>query len=547
MATSEEIQKKVQQAAYESTRGPENLADLTSGWKGQALKTLDSYYKGDIQDVVSAVRAGNRPSTKGLDYAAQNKQNFLFDAVKQVVESEDRNKFERDSNPSNPYLDPVIRSINLGESRSIEETLLPNFSYRKNLEGANKVSEGIGLAQDVLSIPTRALTAGVGGFTPEGEYLTFEQRMGRPDQFSGPGERFMDFAASGAGGRSAIKAGEKVIGKALTPLARGMARADNPLVRKFGRLSGYTDPATSAQKAVMGFGGPTRAGRLESAAKGFSEGMYEGLASSTLPAAFTATDPENPNAGRDAATELAFGSILGGGIGAAKGGIRPGLTPYGKELAGGTKATRERILEAAKGYDPGTSAKTRSKLKDYQNIVADEQIRIDNRKADVTGGDVLNWDANKERTMRSLNKEGRRLQGLYDRADLSEADLEKAAEVRLFPNTRAEALQDIKRGIKEMDGIFKRYGFEADMDYLTPAVVRKIRGSMKDVDAKKLDAVLSIPGVLRYLGMQSYKLPKGMAGSVARGTGPFQAYGAEYDFGFPEESPEINFKSLSGM
>lgn len=403
---------------WEDVNGSKPAGPVTPQWKNEALSALAKTYKGgdwlkfqadavnpkmafkpssssardnEIRDLVNAVRAINVAQTFE-DYRAAQPDNKYTDYLSNIMERKSWNKASNKDSMAG----------------QVQQTLFPNVTYRSQ-EGAGLPSKAIGGLWDVLTIPSRAITAGVAGFGPEGEALSFTDRMGRPNELATGGEAAVDVVApSGVGGMA---------GKAIGKTGR--------VVEEFARSKGYVLPQKLERLAF----GPvkekaadvvfdTKRGNLPAKERfweGAETGAREGLAYSAIPTAMEATSPES-GSGADAAGTaggMVALSALTGGLGNLA--LNPAMRQFENELTGGY-ATINRLKNAAEREPRSSSIEgvgqlnaINTNLENTLGKLGSERDRLveladaakmkaeqsgktgaygSNRRADVAGGDI---------------------------------------------------------------------------------------------------------------------------------------------------------------
>lgn len=359
------IEKRVGKSQWNDEKTEQEITD----WKTQALGTLRSVYKGDFDEFMANVDAGKK--LKG----ANREQQELYGIVKNINDAVDAGdlayrmqNLKETGNKFAPYVERMVlrktwQPEQLSDAEKFGYAFFPNTSLRMDDPEAGLFTKGLGVVQDVFSIPSRALTGTIEQLSPQGKDLTWQEAYGRPDPYSTGGERFIDFTVSAPIPGRVVEKGFELGGKALTKIpavGRTVDRASElPVFRNLLQetpqsavLGPYLNPNTA-----------TKLGAGEQIATSALRGSGQGLAYGLEPALFTATNPEeaSPDAFSEGVTTLAmaplFGGVLGGigGAGraaATKLGAEPTLTKWGDELTGGyrsfermKKATQDMPLE----------------------------------------------------------------------------------------------------------------------------------------------------------------------------------------------------------
>lgn len=246
------------------------------------------------------------------------------------------------------------------ESGSLK-ALLPNQQYRRE-QGEGTASQLLGAGWDLLGLPTRAITAGVSGATPQAQELGFLQRMSRPDPLSTESERFADFAIGGTLPGMGIAKGAGAISKSV------------PTLNKLA-YGGETFKDLVEAKSLADIARQTRLGN---AGRGAIRGAGRGLADAVVPSAVIATNPNE--AGRDWKTEAALtalGSSVGGALlGGAGGGI---VSPEAPNLL--EAATRDRLAKSMGVPKQTTSEYGMNQLNAINKLLSGKQAEIADEKA----------------------------------------------------------------------------------------------------------------------------------------------------------------------
>lgn len=253
------------------------------------------------------------------------------------------------------------RKKEFNPENSVVKALLPNQQYRRE-QGAGTGKQIVGGVWDALGFPTRIITAGISGATPQGGELGFIQRMSRPDPLSSESERFADFA----------------IGGTLPGL--GIAKGVGAIARKLPALNkvaygGETFKDLVEAKSLADIAKQTRLGN---AGRGAIRGAGRGIADAVVPATVMATNPEEE--GRDWKTEATL-TALGGGIGGALlggagGGIVRPEAPNFMEAA-----TRDRLAKSIGVPKQTTSDYGVNQLNAINKLLSGKQAEIADEKA----------------------------------------------------------------------------------------------------------------------------------------------------------------------
>lgn len=307
--------------------------DLKS--KRYLLNKLSGLYKGDLNAFVDSMVKGNRPTLNTEDqrqfYSLASKilnaQNF-DDAYNKIGEDEN-NRYDQ-------YLSNVINREALyrndrGQIRQPEpfEMVLPNLAERQ-ASGSGFVPQAIGFVHDVLSAPTRPITAAASMLTPYGDNLTFGQQVARPVGASTGPENFLDFAVTSVAPGFLVSKGFELATK--TP--------------KVGKVLEYIPGVSKTEKladAIRNVSVPPISGK-RLIGKSAARGAGTGLAYSLEPSAVLATAPEEESPWSTFSLGLGAGAIGGGILGAGSGAFKAAgarykgqyipdeLSPYHKEL-----------------------------------------------------------------------------------------------------------------------------------------------------------------------------------------------------------------------
>jgi hypothetical protein len=253
-------------------------------------------------------------------------------------------------------LEMSLRKKEFNPENSVVKALLPNQQYRKE-QGEGTGSQIVGGLWDVLGLPTRTITAGVSGTTPQAEELGFLQRMGRPDPLSTEAERFADFTIGG------------------TLPGTGIAGVSGSIARKVPALNklvygGETFKDLVEAKSLADIAKQTRLGN---AGRGAIRGAGRGVADAIVPAAVIASNPDEND--RNWKTEAAL-TMLGGGIGGALlGGAGGGIvSPKTPDLL--EAATRDRLAKSIGVPKQTTSDYGANQINTINKLLAGKQKEV---------------------------------------------------------------------------------------------------------------------------------------------------------------------------
>lgn len=258
-------------------------------------------------------------------------------------------------------LEMSLRKKEFNPENSVVKALLPNQQYRRE-QGAGTGKQIVGGVWDALGLPTRVITAGISGATPQAQELGFLQRMSRPDPLSSEAERFADFA----------------IGGTLPGL--GIAKGTGAIARKIPALNkvaygGETFKDLVEAKSLADIAKQTRLGN---AGRGAIRGAGRGVADAVVPATVIATNPEE--GGRDWKTEAALTMLGGAAGGALLGGAGGGIvSPEAPNLM--EAATRDRLAKSMGVPKQTTSDYGVNQLNAINKLLSGKQTEIADEKA----------------------------------------------------------------------------------------------------------------------------------------------------------------------
>lgn len=325
-------------------RMPESDAMAKSSIANTMLTTLKGLYKGDWDELlinVSEMGGTRKPSSMNSE------QQQFVSALRSVLD------FQK--NPTNDALTVLLakaadnRFIDLGMKNAqvanftpssmptvdqAKHAFFPNLSLRQ-ATNEGTLSQGVGAAHDLLTIPSRFATAVGEEILPTKGDVGFVQRMARPEPYSTPQENAIDFtAASILPGITLDKLGTWAIPHIAAPTGRLLGDT------RFGRLFRNATGTPTPTEAVMA---PMGTGVHRTFAQAAPQGVARGMAYSAEPAAVLATNPDitSPQATPQAALTLALGGLMGGSLaglgllGNRLANSKSSLSDWGAELSGG--------------------------------------------------------------------------------------------------------------------------------------------------------------------------------------------------------------------
>lgn len=330
--------------------------------KQSALDIVSPLYAGDMDSLITSVIQGKKP--KDMSTSQQDIYSLVYNIMSSPSAEVLADRLANEESRYGDYVRRVLSRKNLyrtedGASRepTLTETILPNLSERK---ASGLGSKALGAFQDITTLPTRALTAGILKATPADESLSFAQNMARPESKSTGAENLADFGIS-----SMVSGG--ILGKGISALG------------KLGKAEKFAD-------VVRDVGGATTVGPLKAIGKDVLKGVGEGVQYSVVPAAIQATSPGRESPLGTFAENVGLSALTGGVLGAGAGGLKiaganvPGvarylpeeLTPYGKELSS-QGATVDRLLSSVK-REPVQSPS--SIIKGYTDVLDETELGI---------------------------------------------------------------------------------------------------------------------------------------------------------------------------
>ena len=383
---------------------------MTDQWKQSALNSLKALYTGNWDKLVKQSQDPNLRIAQGTPDRAR----YLTTAVANINQATseqdlaDRLKLLKEG--GNPFVDYVTNAANRKDwnkdytnegvevpkstAENIETTLFPNYALRTK-NGSNLLSRGLGGAQDVFTIPTRAITAGIEQGPQTSQDIGFTQAMGRPDPYSNGGERFADFTMSSILPGAAEKKALGLLGE-IKPLASAFSKI--PVVGKLGE----TEKASQAVLSPYLGDAVTEVPWKEAIAKAALKGGAEGGMYSLFPSAVMATNPETTNPYRmaEAGANLVAGPVLGAlGSGVAEGagqvanklmGGGRNLSEWGNELTGGYNSFN-RLKEAAKGAPLSDSREGVEQITDLNKLLDLAVKKNAEPRNEVARASIPNW------------------------------------------------------------------------------------------------------------------------------------------------------------
>lgn len=390
-------------------------------YKQAALTALSKLYSGNANDFFENIAAGNKPVDLTDDqrdlYNTAAKIINETNSVDNLEASLDRldNRFARFASSL------AKRKTWYGDDLGTNEILMPNLTARQR-ENLGTTSKVIGAAHDIMTLPARALTAGVTELLPQGNATTFVENMARPNELSNEAEKFADFTASSIIPGKIISSAGKAIGSGIKVLR-----------------------APTFAEIVADVNTPLAQATLKSIGQGAAKGSGEGLAYSAFPAAVEATgfdDNDKTNAG----LTLLGGALTGGLTGA----IAPSakaltskvtgktnrdiLTPFGEELTSGYNTAKR--LESAIDKQPIASmqdqtanlAKAQKSMDDIADAIGDRRSQSIAKMENITDDP----DINKKQLAYVLNF------GL-DKLEQNTLEANPAISTDLFPLLKSES------------------------------------------------------------------------------------------------------------
>lgn len=335
-------------------------------YKQAALTALSKLYSGNANDFFENIAAGNKPIDLTDDqrdlYNTAAKIINETNSVDNLEASLDRldNRFARFASSL------AKRKTWYGDDLGTNEVLMPNLTARQR-ENMGITSKVIGAAHDIMTLPPRALTAGVTELLPQGNATTFAENMARPNELSNEAEKFADFTASSIMPGKIISSAGKAIGSGIKVLR-----------------------APTFAEIVADVNTPLAQATLKSIGQGAAKGAGEGLAYSAFPAAVEATGFDD-NGSTNAGLTLLGGALTGGLTGAVAPSAkaltskvtgktnRDILTPFGEELTSGYNTAKR--LESAIDKQPIASmqdqtahlAKAKKSMDDIAETIGDRR------------------------------------------------------------------------------------------------------------------------------------------------------------------------------
>ncbi len=345
-----------------TTKPVQATRDLDS-YKKAAMEALASIYSGDAQGLINAIVEGKVPSS------LSDEQRKFYNVAKTIItEDHSVDNLEKRLAKDDSRFSKFARNLATrktwyeGDKPSSQEVFFPNLAARQKA-GSGVLSKGVGALEDVMTLPTRAVTSGLTELLPQGRETTFAENMARPVELSNAPEKFADFTLSSILPGKALSGSGKAIGKAVNVLK-----------------------APSFATKVKDVGGPVTTSTVKDILKGVAQGAGEGLAYSAFPAAVEATSTSD-DALENAALTLGGGVLTGGAFGAVApsmsaltskitGQTNPRLlTPFGKEIASGHNTAKR--LEESIGRQPLKSpSEQRKTLKTVKSQLGDIATKI---------------------------------------------------------------------------------------------------------------------------------------------------------------------------
>lgn len=336
-------------------------------YKQAALTALSKLYSGNANDFFENIAAGKKPIDLTDDqrdlYNTASKIINETNSVDNLEASLDRldNRFARFASSL------AKRKTWYGDNLDANEVVMPNLTARQR-ENLGTTSKVIGATHDIMTLPARALTAGVTELLPQGNATTFAENMARPNELSNEAEKFADFTASSIMPGKIISSAGKAIGSGINVLR-----------------------APTFASIVSDVGSPLTQATIKTIGKGAAKGAGEGLAYSAFPAAVEATgfdDDGTTNAG----LTLLGGALTGGLTGAVAPSAkaltskvtgknnRDILTPFGEELTSGYNTAKR--LESAIDRQPIASMQDQTaNLAKVQQALDDIASKIGERRS----------------------------------------------------------------------------------------------------------------------------------------------------------------------
>lgn len=336
--------------------------------KEKFLEIVAPLYKGEIADVVTGVINNQSPGNLSGD------QRDLYTLVKMIIKAEDidavksniesmadDNRYASFLRTNRARMQQYTDKKGTPRQPTASEAIFPNLSDRDN---SNMGSKAIGAVHDILTLPTRAITAGIGRLTPSASNVSFSQDLARPIDASTGAENFVDMGMSG--------------------ILPGMAsmKGINAGMRWL------RAPETFAT-AVRGIGQAATRPAAQVIGKGAAKGAIEGAAYSLEPSAAMATTEDNDAPLTTFGMGMGLGALTGGAIGATGAGSRllsaknkgqfltEELTPFGNELA--TPGNTTRRLQAAIKREPMLAAPDIER--NYGQTLSDTRTQISKKIA----------------------------------------------------------------------------------------------------------------------------------------------------------------------
>lgn len=343
-------------AAFNRFGAGAEYAKVVGLMKDEGLATLRKLYRGNWDDFQDAVEDG-----KPLPKNASEEQVQLYAAVKGLLELDPTdplgygiddyltqyagNKFV-DLIRSNTELKNYTTTGDQSYLGRVQKAAFPNLTLRQQ-EGEGIGSQLIGAGHDVLTVPSRIASATMEGMLPTGGNLTWEQRVGRPVEYSTPAENALDFTGSSLFPGKIIDVAGGAAAKAVSKLPV-VQRSEGALANAARQVARVESP----RDAVMGINAPI----YQPAWTYGVRGAGTGAAYAAEPSLVLATGPErmSPDGMSQAAWTMGASALLGGLGGLASGGLSPKIMPrdegllseWGREVLGGPNSV-ERVKNAA--------------------------------------------------------------------------------------------------------------------------------------------------------------------------------------------------------
>lgn len=340
--------------------------------KEKALNTLRGIYKGDFEVLKENISANKQP--KGMN----KEQTAMYNVVKGILSANTPEEIttnlsspELSENRLAPYIVNTLAKQDFYEKAKAQELSggsdpywWPNLSYRE-MKDAGPFSKGIGAVEDVLTLPSRWLTAGVGQLSERGKHNTFDESVARPMELSTGPEQFTDVVGSSI-----------LPGEAIKFAGGGLLRAGKNLLAPKG-LTRFGKTVYDVEKVPIEI---SKKGILESGRRG----LGEGAAYSVFPATVASTSPDEESPLATFGTDLAIGTAAGGALGALIGGIGK---PLGAKAYGKLTDTQPEYI-AGEGFSKellsgkGPLRRLEKLIKTEPALTADEQLTRYNKALD---------------------------------------------------------------------------------------------------------------------------------------------------------------------